>query len=80
MPLDSSLVGTASEPVAADVDVAWTMAYAAGLGDALPCYLDTTRATGIIAHPMFSVATEWRAMIQIIQVLKSTRWIGPIDN
>jgi acyl dehydratase len=45
------------------------MAYAAGLGDALPCYLDTTRERGIVAHPMFSVAIEWRAMIQIIQVL-----------
>ncbi len=69
MPLDSSLVGTSSELVAADVDVAWTMAYAAGLGDALPCYLDTTRERGIVAHPMFSVAIEWRAMVQIIQVL-----------
>ena len=69
MPLDSSLVGTSSELVAADVDVAWTMAYAAGLGDALPCYFDTTRERGIVAHPMFSVAIEWRAMVQIIQVL-----------
>ena len=72
MPLDSSLVGTASEVVATDVDVAWTMAYAAGLGDALSCYLDTTREDGIVAHPMFSVAIEWRAMIQIIQVLSES--------
>jgi acyl dehydratase len=69
MPLDSSLVGTSSDLVSAEVDVAWTMAYAAGLGDALPCYLDTTREHGIVAHPMFSVAIEWRAMIPIIQVL-----------
>ena len=69
MPLDSSLVGTTSELLSADVDVAWTMAYAAGLGDALPCYLDTTLESGIVAHPMFSVGIEWRAMIQIIQVL-----------
>ena len=69
MPLDSSLVGTTSELVPAEVDVAWTMAYAAGLGDAMPCYLDTTRERGIVAHPMFSVAIEWRAMVQIIQVL-----------
>jgi acyl dehydratase len=69
MPLDSSLVGTTSELVSAEVDVAWTMAYAAGLGDALSCYLDTTRERGIVAHPMFTVAIEWRAMIQIIQVL-----------
>lgn len=69
MPLDSSLVGTSSELVSADVDVAWTMAYAAALGDAMPCYLDTTSERGIVAHPMFSVAIEWRAMVQIIQVL-----------
>ncbi|MGH7914521.1 MAG: MaoC/PaaZ C-terminal domain-containing protein [Candidatus Binataceae bacterium] len=69
MPLDSSLVGTSSELVSAEVDLAWTMAYAAGLGDAPPCYLDTTLERGIIAHPMFSVAIEWRAMVQIIQVL-----------
>jgi len=71
MPLDSSLVGTSSELVSADVDVAWTMAYAAGLGDALPCYFDTTRERGIVAHPMFSVAVEWRAMVQRIQVLSA---------
>lgn len=70
MPLDSALVGTATEPVPAEVDTAWTMAYAAGLGDALPCYLDTTRERGIVAHPMFSVAIEWPAMMQIIQVLR----------
>jgi acyl dehydratase len=69
MPLDSALVGTASELVSADVDVAWSMAYAAALGDAWPCYLDTTRERGIVAHPMFSVAIEWRAMVQVIQVL-----------
>jgi acyl dehydratase len=69
MPLDSSLVGTSSELMSADIDVAWTMAYAAGLGDVLPGYLDTTREQGIVAHPMFSVAIEWRAMVQIIQVL-----------
>jgi acyl dehydratase len=69
MPLDSSLVGTSSELVSAEVDVAWTMAYAAALGDALPCYLDTTLERGIVAHPMFSVAIEWRAMVQVIQVL-----------
>ncbi len=69
MPLDSSLVGTASELIESEVDVAWTMAYAAGLGDALACYLDTTRADGIVAHPMFTVGIEWRAMTQIIRVL-----------
>jgi acyl dehydratase len=70
MALDSSLVGTASEPVVAEADAGWTMAYAAGLGDALPCYLDTTREHGIVAHPMFTVALEWPAMMHIIRALR----------
>lgn len=70
MALDSSLVGTASETLVAEVDVGWTMAYAAGLGDAWPCYLDTTRERGIVAHPTFSVAIEWPAMLHIIQALR----------
>jgi acyl dehydratase len=70
MALDSSLVGTASEPVVAQVDAGWTMAYAAGIGDALPCYLDTTREQGVVAHPMFSVGIEWPAMMYIIQALR----------
>ena len=77
MPLDSALVGTTSELLSAEVDVAWTMAYAAGLGDALPCYFDTTLTSGIVAHPMFSVAIEWRAMIQIIQVLSEAGFPRP---
>lgn len=37
------------------------MAYAASLGDYLPCYLDTRRPGGIVAHPMFGVCFEWPA-------------------
>lgn len=70
MALASSLVGTVSETVVAETDAGWTMAYAAGLGDAWPCYLDTTREGGVVAHPMFSVAVEWPAMLQIIQALR----------
>ncbi|MGH8012684.1 MAG: MaoC/PaaZ C-terminal domain-containing protein [Candidatus Binataceae bacterium] len=47
--------------IAAEVDERWSMAYAAGLGDALPCYLDTRRTAGIVAHPMFPVCFEWPA-------------------
>ena len=59
MPLDASLVGTESEPLVHDVDERWTMAYAAGLGDLLDCYIDTRRAAGIVAHPLFPVCLEW---------------------
>jgi acyl dehydratase len=59
MPLDASLVGTASEPLEHEVDERWTMAYAAGLGDLFECYIDTSRGGGIIAHPLFPVCLEW---------------------
>ncbi len=61
MPLDASLVGTAAEPLVSEVDERWTMAYAAGLGDMLDCYIDTRRSQGIIAHPLFPVCFEWPA-------------------
>jgi len=61
MPLDSSLVGTKVGPVEAEIDARWTMAYAACLDDFLPCYMDTRRADGVIAHPLFPVCFEWPA-------------------
>ncbi len=59
MPLASSIAGASSEPVAAEIDSRWTMAYAAALGDFLPCYMDTTRAERVLAHPLFPVCFEW---------------------
>lgn len=35
MPLASSIVDAASEPVMSEIDARWTMAYAAALGDSL---------------------------------------------
>jgi acyl dehydratase len=61
MPLDSSLVGTTVGSIASEVDARWVMAYAAALGDYLPCYIDTRRPGGIVAHPMFGVCFEWPA-------------------
>src|SRR5512143_2069427 len=61
MPLDASLAGTAAEPLISEVDERWTMAYAAGLGDHLDCYIDTRRPGGVIAHPLFPVCVEWPA-------------------
>jgi acyl dehydratase len=65
MPLESSLVGTKVGSIASEIDARWTMAYAASLGDHLPCYLDTRRAEGVIAHPMFPVCFEWPAASSI---------------
>jgi acyl dehydratase len=60
MPIDTSLVGTAVGPNVEEVDARWAMAYAAGLGDTLDCYIDTRRDGGIVAHPMFPVCVEWQ--------------------
>lgn len=65
MPLDSSLVGTTVGPVQTEVDARWAMAYAAALEDYLPCYLDTRRRDGIVAHPVFPVCFEWPAAGQL---------------
>ena len=59
MPLSSAIAGTSSETVTAEIDSRWTMAYSAALGDSLPCYMDTTRAGGVLAHPLFPVCFEW---------------------
>jgi acyl dehydratase len=63
MPLNSSTVGASAEPIVHDVDERWLMSYAAGLGDTLPCYLDTLRSGGIVAHPLFPVCIEWPAVL-----------------
>ena len=53
-----------------EIDSRWTMAYAAALGDALPCYMDTTR--GVIAHPMFPVCFEWPVQVAMRSLLEKT--------
>jgi acyl dehydratase len=65
MALDASLVGTATEPLVSEVDERWTMAYAAGLGDILDCYIDTRRPDGVVAHPLFPVCFEWPAALML---------------
>jgi acyl dehydratase len=59
MPLSTETVGMALESSTQDVDARWTMAYAAGLGDTLDCYLNTLRPDGVVAHPLFPVAVLW---------------------
>jgi acyl dehydratase len=65
MPIESSLLGTATAPIATEVDARWTMAYAAGIGDDLPIYMDMRRPDGIVAHPLFPVCIEWPAACSI---------------
>jgi acyl dehydratase len=63
MPLHSSTVDTIGAPLVHEVDARWLMAYAAGLGDTLPCYLDTLRSDGILGHPLFPVCVEWPVIV-----------------
>jgi acyl dehydratase len=65
MPCDSRIVGTTLGPFEYDVDQFWTMAYAAGIGDSNPRYLDSLGARELIAHPVFPVCLATRARWQM---------------
>ena len=61
MPLNSEVVGHTTRRFRHEVDARWLMAYAAALGDHLPCYFDTTQ--GLTAHPIFPVCLEWPVVL-----------------
>jgi acyl dehydratase len=63
MPLDTAMVGASTEALTHDVDARWIMAYAAGLADQNPRYLDTQAHT-VVAHPVFPVCLEWPVILQ----------------
>lgn len=53
MPLSPDSIGSTGEPFVHEIDARWVMSYATGIGDTLPCYLDTLRPEGVSAHPLF---------------------------
>jgi acyl dehydratase len=57
--LSRDVVGAREGPVVREIDARWLMAYAAAVGATGPAYLDTTRADGLVAHPLFPVCYEW---------------------
>jgi acyl dehydratase len=59
------MVGATTEPIVHDIDARWLMSYSAGLGDTLPCYLDTLRPDGIVGHPLFPMCVEWPAILAL---------------
>lgn len=63
MPLRPDSIGSAGEAYVHEIDARWAMSYAAGIGDTLPCYLDTLRPEGVIAHPLFPVCVEWPVIV-----------------
>jgi len=67
-------VGLATDPVVQTVDRRWLLAYAASVGSSAPALTDTRRPGGVVAHPLFAVAVEWRA------VLAAQRLVPPQDD
>jgi acyl dehydratase len=63
MPVPTSLAGLHYSGIVHEVNDRWTMAYAAGIGDDLEAYLDTTRDGGVVAHPLFAVCPEWPVIV-----------------
>ena len=63
--ISSSIVGITAGPREHEIDARWLMAYAAALGEEAPEYLDTTRAGGVLAHPLFPVCYEWPLALDV---------------
>lgn len=59
MPFPSSAVGSELEPSTTTVSTRRVLAYAAGIGETDPHYLDDAREDGIFAPPAFCVSLEW---------------------
>ncbi len=72
MPFDSSWVGTEVGPFEHQVDAAWTMGYAAGIGDVSAAYVDSLRPEGLLAHPVFPVCCAWKGMAEIDEKLSNS--------
>ena len=72
MPFDSTLVGTVVGPFQDEVDAGWTMAYAAGLGDMNPAYVDSLRAARLLVHPVFPVCFAWKGMAALDRTLRNS--------
>lgn len=78
MGIPTTLAGTVLEPVVQRIDERWTMAYAASLGETRSEYLDTTRAGGVVAHPLFAVCPEWPAVVAS-RTLTERAGVSPAD-
>ena len=63
MPVPAALLDMTVDPVVHEIDERWIMAYSAALGDHSDHTFDTTRADGVVAHPLFSVCPEWQAIV-----------------
>ncbi len=67
MPLNTAIVGSSTRTLSHEVDARWLMAYAAGLSDLNPAYMDTETNT-VIAHPVFPVCVEWPVILSTREI------------
>ena len=63
MPLTVAAIGEMTAPIDHSIDSRWLMAYASSVEAMAPPYIDTTRPDGIVAHPVFTSAIEWPAVL-----------------
>jgi acyl dehydratase len=62
VPLSTRMVGSTTDAITHSVDNRWLMAYAAGIADLNPRYMDP-HAQPLIAHPVFPVCLEWPVIL-----------------
>jgi hypothetical protein len=71
MEINSRFVGTRFKPLETRITWRQTTNYAAAINDNNPYYLDDTRPEGIVAPPMFCVATTWPMREHMLQSLEA---------
>jgi acyl dehydratase len=62
VPLNTTMLGEQTPPFVHEVDARWLMAYAAGINDLNPRYMDTAHFE-VLGHPLFPVCLEWPAIL-----------------
>jgi acyl dehydratase len=76
VPLLTSIVEVAFRSHTHKTDERSLMASAAGAGDARPELIDTARPGGIVAHPLFPTALEWKSLQDVAAELRELG-VGP---
>lgn len=65
MPIRSAAIGSRTTPHVVDITPRRLLAYAAGLGENQPHYLDDATITGVVGHPAFCVTLEWPVTLML---------------
>ena len=69
MSLSAQIIDYEFRPLTHEIDTRWLMGFSAAVGDARDEFFDTGRPSGIIAHPLFSLALEWPAYLLVVREL-----------